>query len=177
MNEVVWVVDRRTNSKAAGHKNGAPMVPTVPVPITEPAPTFTGKSGGQWVVRPPDGSSPCDDGEQGAPTPCDDESEHGRPEWTRERHATTVVGSFNPDVIAAPGYRTTVSRQDQPDSVKVTVAEASILQSFRPDYPWQGSRTKKFEQIGNAVPPRLALHVVAAVLGVQVPDLPMAGAA
>jgi DNA (cytosine-5)-methyltransferase 1 len=169
MNEVVWVVDRRTDSKDG--RGG--MVPTVTVPpITEPAPTFTGKSGGQWLIRPPDGAlEPCDDGEQGAPHPCDGESEHERrPEWTRERHATTVVGSFNPDVIAAPGYRTTISRQDAPDSVKVTIAEAAVLQSFRPDYPWQGSRTKQFEQIGNAVPPRLGMHVIASVLGMAVPS-------
>jgi len=142
MNEVVWVVDRRTNSKAAGHAHGAPMVPTVPVPITEPAPTLTGKSGGQWVIRP---------------------------EWAYERPATTVVGSFCPDIIAAPGYRTSESRQNAEASVRVTVAEASVLQSFASDYPWRGSRTKQFEQVGNAVPPLLAAHVLTAITGLGSP--------
>lgn len=88
-----------------------------------------------------------------------------RPAWTRERPATTVVGSFHPEVIAAPGYRTEESRQNAPDSVVVTVAEAGVLQSFPRDYPWQGSKGKQYQQVGNAVPPRLAAHVLAAITG------------
>lgn len=47
------------------------------------------------------------------------------------------------------------------EPVKLTIEEGLILQSFRPDYPVQGTRTKQWEQIGNAIPPLLA----AAVLG------------
>ncbi|QHC16886.1 DNA cytosine methyltransferase [Streptomyces sp. GF20] len=62
---------------------------------------------------------------------------------------------------------------DQPaDTVRITVAEAAALQTFPVDHPWQGTRTKQFEQIGNAVPPLLAAHIVAAATGLPAPALP-----
>jgi DNA (cytosine-5)-methyltransferase 1 len=91
---------------------------------------------------------------------------HQHPEWCYRRPSTTIVGSFKPEIVAAPGYRTTVSRQNAPDSVRVTVQEAGVLQSFRPDYPWHGAKGKQFQQVGNAVPPLLAAHVLAALTGV-----------
>jgi len=90
--------------------------------------------------------------------------------WGWERPATTIVGSFCPDIVSAPGYRTTESRQNTPGGIRVTVQEAGVLQSFRPDYPWQGTRTKQYEQVGNAVPPFMAAHVLAALGVGTVPD-------
>ena len=140
-----WVVKTGANSmkhSRTGSKAGDGGVVPYERPIDQPAPTLDSKVGSAWKIEPSQ-------------------------EWAFGRPATTVVGSFNPDVIAAPGYRTTVSRQNAEGSVRVTVAEASVLQSFPPDYPWQGSRTKQFEQIGNAVPPLLAAHVLSAVIGLR----------
>lgn len=81
---------------------------------------------------------------------------HQLPEWCFRRPSTTIVGSFKPEIVAAPGYRTTVSRQNAPDSVRVTVQEAGVLQSFSADYPWQGSKTRQYLQVGNAIPPLMA---------------------
>jgi DNA (cytosine-5)-methyltransferase 1 len=74
-----------------------------------------------------------------------------------------------PGRIAAPGHRDRAGGERQyQDAVRITVEEASILQGFPPDYPWSGSRTKVFEQIGNAVPPPLAAAVLTVVAGIEV---------
>ena len=80
--------------------------------------------------------------------------------WAYRRPSTTVVGSFRPDTIAAPDYRNSGPRQDAPDSVRVTIAEAGVLQSFPEDYPWRGSATKQYLQVGNAIPPLLAKAIL-----------------
>ncbi|GGU55035.1 DNA methylase [Streptomyces albospinus] len=58
-----------------------------------------------------------------------------------------------------------------PDPIRITAAEAGILQTFPADYPWQGNKGQIFSQVGNAVPPRLAAHLLAPHLGVSLsPD-------
>lgn len=52
--------------------------------------------------------------------------------------------------------------------LKLTTTDAMAIQTFRPDYPFQGGATKQQEQIGNAVPPLLAAHIVGSLAGVPV---------
>lgn len=46
----------------------------------------------------------------------------------------------------------------------VTVAEAAVLQGFSADFPFQGSKTSQFRQVGNAVSPAVAEVVLWSVL-------------
>jgi DNA (cytosine-5)-methyltransferase 1 len=59
-------------------------------------------------------------------------------------HAVTGVGS------AAWVSDTGVHR------ARVSVAEAGVLQTFPVGYPWTGTKGSQYQQVGNAVPPRMA---------------------
>lgn len=87
-----------------------------------------------------------------------------RPEWTRKRLATTVVA--DPRISTPRAYRKSKPRSGKEwasqfeEALRVSVEEAAVLQGFPVDYPWQGSRSRCFLQIGNAVCPPVARLVV-----------------
>ncbi|MFD5491554.1 DNA cytosine methyltransferase [Streptomyces sp. NPDC127091] len=47
--------------------------------------------------------------------------------------------------------------------------EGAVLQTFRRDHPFHGNKGQRSLQIGNAVPPLLAAHVVSAATGIPMP--------
>lgn len=58
-----------------------------------------------------------------------------------------------------------------PEPIRITAREAGLLQTFPADYPWAGNKGQQFSQIGNAVPPRLAAHLLAPHLNIPLnPD-------
>ena len=141
----------------------------------EPAPTMAfGNNAArvEWVLHTnrnqrPDGTRQTTD-PHGAPAPTLTAKSGGQ--WVLRRPATTVCAT---DRIAPPGHRDRSSSGESqyasPDTVRITVREAAVLQSFRPGYPFQGTKTAIFTQIGNAVPPLLAAHIVSAATGIPMP--------
>ena len=138
----------------------------------EPAPTVKfGHARNEVVIRPThydrrQGNTDPSTGERtmvrpvpvNEPAPTISSNAKGRDVW-----ATTVNGDPR---ISEPGHHDpNVSGSQQANAVRVTVEQAAALQSFPPDHPWTGSRTKQFEQVGNAVPPLMAQHALAALLG------------
>ena len=79
--------------------------------------------------------------------------------WPADRPAPTVAGR---EIVTMPGAnanRFNGATKSRNDGLRVTPQEAGILQSFPVDYPWKGGKGKQFQQIGNAVPCRLAMHM------------------
>ena len=135
--------------------------------VEAPAPTLTG-NGGAWEVIDYDRRQTSGDGVPARPIPVTDPAPtiaaeglaKGCDVWVTERPATTLAG--DPRVFQ-PGGHHEPGEQSQ-NAVRVTIEQAAILQTFPPDYPWQGSRTAQFTQVGNAVPPVLAKAILRALL-------------
>ena len=70
---------------------------------------------------------------------------------TGERRATVVQCATDVAYLGA-GIR------------RLTVAECAALQDFPMDYPWQGTKTAQYRQVGNAVPPTVARVLGASLL-------------
>ncbi|MFE1894988.1 DNA cytosine methyltransferase [Streptomyces yangpuensis] len=73
--------------------------------------------------------------------------------------SATVTGKISRNRVVTP---------DGTELERFTHSEAGRLQTFPADYPWSGRDVA--QQIGNAVPPRLALHVLSAAFGWDQPS-------
>lgn len=74
--------------------------------------------------------------------------------------SSTVTGKVSRNRLVHKGTDT-----DLPRFGRFELAEAGVLQTFPVAYPWRGG--DRPQQIGNAVPPQLALHVLRHVLEPQ----------
>lgn len=141
--------------------------------VDAPSPTLTAKTGTAWTVDRPAptllATHRSDEGGLvGHQLPAGEGRNIGGKNWVDDRPATTVAGDPR---VHPPGHKE--NRFDPPDTfeqrrgenaIRITIAEASILQGFPPTHPWQGSRTKQFEQVGNCVPPPVAMAVLEATI-------------
>ncbi|MEY9848354.1 DNA (cytosine-5)-methyltransferase 1 [Streptacidiphilus sp. BW17] len=69
--------------------------------------------------------------------------------------SATVTGKISRNRVVSDGV----------DLQRFSDAEAGQLQTFPPNYRWRGNGVA--QQVGNAVPPRLALHIIAAALDLE----------
>jgi DNA (cytosine-5)-methyltransferase 1 len=150
--------------------------------VDEPAPTITGghdTANHVWLDRR-QGDAPPRSEDEPAHTMSSSGLAKGRDVWLRTGNFTAVArdadgkrsaaGSVpyeRPADEPAPTMRGVPGHWGTTAAVRVTVEEAAALQSFPPGYPWSGSKSKQYQQIGNAVPPLLALHVLAALLDID----------
>ncbi len=109
------------------------------------APTMTSKGTAYWLMSE----------DQWRAEPANPGDPPHSTEWAHRRPAVTVVGSFAPDVMAAPGWRKPGDgpRQKAKGSIRITVQEAGILQGFPADWIWPPTKGKGFMAAGNAVCP------------------------
>ncbi|MFF2228279.1 DNA cytosine methyltransferase [Streptomyces globisporus] len=166
-NDVSWVLRNGNQPNAAVRSSNEPA-PTMAFGNNSARVEWVLKSrrdSDAWVAK----EGPRENRRVSEPAPTFTGEAH-RWGWTQTRPATTVCAT---DRIAPPGHRDRSPKGESqfasPDTVRITQAEAAVLQSFPADYPWQGTKTKQFEQIGNAVPPLLAAHVLSAATGVPMP--------
>jgi DNA (cytosine-5)-methyltransferase 1 len=85
--------------------------------------------------------------------------------WPMDRPAPVIAGRGLVTMPGANANRFNGSTKSRNDGIRVSVEEAGVLQSFAPDYPWQGTKTKQHEQVGNAVPPLLQKALTQHLLG------------
>jgi site-specific DNA-cytosine methylase len=89
--------------------------------------------------------------------------------WLRQSAMTNATVRHEdepaPTITAAHDRAERVWVSEDETSIRVSMTETAVLQSFPLDYPWYGTSTERFRQIGNAIPPLLAYHVLGSVTG------------
>lgn len=82
---------------------------------------------------------------------------------------TIVPGGNSVGGFGAQRQIAALAREAGRPTITMPTSECGVLQSFPPDYVWRGRVVEQQRQVGNAVPPLLAAHVLAALLGLPVP--------
>jgi DNA (cytosine-5)-methyltransferase 1 len=82
---------------------------------------------------------------------------YGRPNQGGTREDGEWLPAFVPGMHHAnDGRKSDAVKHSRSRAIRLSLEEAATIQTFRRDYPWHGTSSKRFMQIGNAVPPVLA---------------------
>ncbi|GAA2788746.1 hypothetical protein GCM10010441_12320 [Kitasatospora paracochleata] len=84
---------------------------------------------------------------------------------THAEPAFTVTGKISRNRV----IDSRIANPSANDYTRFDNSEAGLLQTFPAGYPWAGNAVA--QQIGNAIPPRLGVHVLAAALGLGTEDI------
>lgn len=128
----------------------------------EPAPTVTTLSGGQWQIEQPEPDEPAQR-ELGSEVPWVADVADVK-DWAGVRPSTTIAGRALAPDPGTNANRYNGATKSRNDGIHLSEADGLTLQSFPADYPLRGTRVKRWQQIGNAIPPGLAAAVLAQVL-------------
>lgn len=75
--------------------------------------------------------------------------------WPADRPAPAVAGRGLAPMPGANANRFNGRTKSRNDGIRLSVAEAGVLQTFPSDWPWTGNKNAQYAQVGNAVPPLL----------------------
>ncbi|MFF3951704.1 DNA cytosine methyltransferase [Streptomyces sp. NPDC001890] len=81
---------------------------------------------------------------------------------TSDDPAPTITGKVRRNRLFLLKEGESGAKEDGEELERLTFEEAGLLQSFPAAYPWQS--TDVAQQIGNAIPPRLSLHILSSAL-------------
>ena len=118
------------------------------VSVGEPCPTLTGVGNTRAASEPQRLERPSL-----TVTTCEAKGTRGDHMWGTTRSGAKRGG---PDRASDAAYLATGRR-------RLSVAECALLQDFPLGYPFQGTQTARYRQVGNAVPSRMARLIVEAM--------------
>lgn len=87
---------------------------------------------------------------------------------TSDQPAATITGKVRRNRVFLLKETTSGAKEVGEELERLTFEEAGLLQSFPKKYPWRS--TDVAQQIGNAIPPLLSLHILSSALRLGPPD-------
>lgn len=87
---------------------------------------------------------------------------------TSDQPAATITGKFRRNKVFLLKETESGSKDVGEELERLTFEEAGLLQSFPRQYPWRS--TDVAQQIGNAIPPLLSLHILSSALRLDPPE-------